>query len=465
MTIKESRNIYMVGIKGYGMASLAVVLAAMGKHVQGSDVDERFPTDELLDSSNIMRHVGFDARNIPADTDVVITTGAHGGLKNPEVLAAQEKGVRVLTHGQALGETMDLFATRIGVCGTHGKTTTSAMCAYVMTKLGCKIGYQIGTASFSGMNGGGYSGDDYFVVESDEYVSSPGIDNTPRFHYQHPQYAICMNIDLDHVDVYKDLDAVKASFKTFFEIIKDQNGTLVYCRDDMNAFEVASSVHGLNTLSYGFSEESDIVVSLAEKSYSITFPDGESLTGTLTVPGRHNVLNATGVLVLVKILKLDVTKATEVLTEFQGSKLRFEVLLENNDYALVNDYAHHPVEIRVTIDAARSRYPGRRIIAVFHPHTLSRTKQFKDEFVQELKKADKAYFFDIYASARDDDDKSLTSQMIVDEAGLDNLEYLPEAGAAEMLLDEIQKGDVILMIGAGSKFGVHEKLCSALKEK
>jgi UDP-N-acetylmuramate--alanine ligase len=466
MNIRDTQTIYMVGIKGFGMASLASVLAKMGKKISGSDVDKRFPTDDLLDELDIERRVGFDQANVPDDAQLVITTGAHGGLKNPEVLEAQEKGIPVLTHAEALGAVMDMFPNRISVCGCHGKTTASAMCAYVMHNMGLKLGYQVGVPTFSGLQGGDYTGGEYFVVESDEYVASPGMDNTPRFMYLNPNYALCLNIDMDHVDVYKDLESIKRAFKEFFEKILNQNGMLVYCRDDQNAHEVATSVEGLRLLSYGTDEGADVGIQIGDDGqHKVYFQNGDEIPFELSVPGRHNVLNASGVLALLSTMQLDVHEASKHLKSFHGAQLRFEVLFDSAEYTVINDYGHHPVEVKATIDAIRTTYSGRRLIVVFHPHTLSRTRYFKDAFIQELRKADQAFIMDIFASARDDNDGSLTSDMIVQEAqqkGAANIAYLPPDSALEDLHSQLRPHDVILFIGAGDKLYLYNKLIEKL---
>lgn len=462
MLINEAQNIYMVGMKGFGMASLATVLVKMGKHVTGSDVDKHFPTDDLLDKLNITCLVGFSARNIPKECDLVVTTGAHGGLKNPEVVSARKKGIPVMTHAEALGSVMDMFKNRIAICGSHGKTTTSSMCSYTLYKMGVKMGYQVGVPTFSGLPGGDYTGNDYFVVESDEYVASPGIDNTPRFMYQHPNYALCMNIDLDHIDVYPDLDSMKKAYKDFFNILRNQNGTLVYCHDDENTCSVVRSIKRLKTISYGTSAGAQ--VSIDDKT--IRFADGTHYTFDLKVPGKHNILNAAGVLILIRELGLDPIEALTHINTFTGPQLRFEVLYDTSKHTVINDYGHHPAEVKVTLEAARSQYPQRRLLVVFHPHTLSRTRHFKDAFLHELEKADKVYMLDIFASARDDNDASLTSEMIVDEAhtnGYYSIEYLPQSMGVDILLKEIHDGDVILFIGAGDKFYLYEKLIQRLQ--
>lgn len=457
----------MVGIKGFGMASLATVLVKMGKHVTGSDVGTYFTTDDLLDELQIKRLVGFDASHVPADTDIVITTGAHGGLHNPEVDEARSRGIQIYTHAEALGLVMDSFEKRIAICGCHGKTTSSAMCAYVMHQMGLPLGYQVGASSFSGLPGGDYTGTDYMVVESDEYVASPGIDNTPRFLFQNPTHTLCLNIDLDHVDVYPDLDAVKMAFQTFFEKIASQDGQVVYCYDNESARKVAQNVIGLHIRSYGTDMQADVKLAFHDGQGTVTFEDGRTYDLRLRLPGKHNLLNATGVLTIIDALGLDCAEAVKHLQTFAGAKLRYEVLLDTPDYTVINDYAHHPREIHAVIEATRSQYPDRRLKVLFQPHTVSRTKMFQKEFVEELAQADEAVMLDIFQSAREPLDENFTSAYIVEQAhdaGHTNIAY-KTFESVEADFQSYEKGDVIVWLGAGDKKYLYTKLVDYLKSR
>lgn len=467
MTIKEAQHIYMVGIKGFGMASLSVILHKMGKHVQGSDVEKIFPTDQLLDRYSIHKDIGFSGELITDDIDLVITTGAHGGLHNEQVLVAKERGIPILTHAEALGETMQLFKTQIAICGTHGKTTTSGLMAYVFHEMGTPSAYQVGTSDVSGLPGGDYTGDDYIVVESDEYVASLGDDNTTRFLYQHPDVAICTNIEFDHPDAYKDEAAVKNAFRKFFENVKGKDGLVVYCEDDKNAPEVAESVDGLKTVSYGFSDDADFRITTYTPDSDGTHItiESELFTESLSLKsllyGKHNARNVAGIVAALHMMKFDSKDYVQHFGTFKGSKIRFEMLRDDADLTVIDDYAHHPTEIRALMDAVNAKYPDRRTVLVFQPHMVSRTDAFKKEFIEALTTADESFLLDIFKPPREDTPSQLTSEQMVLEAhamGHDMITYLSEKDAKQAIMDAIQKGDVLVFAGANDKFGIHTQI-------
>lgn len=460
----------MVGIKGFGMASLSIVLKKMGKHVEGTDVEKIFPTDELLDAYNIHKNVGFSSDHITDDVDLVITTGAHGGLHNEEVLSAQQKGISVLTHAEALGETMKLFKTQISVCGTHGKTTTSGLMAYVLHEMKIPSAYQVGTSSVSGLPGGDYTGDQYIVVESDEYMASLGDDDTPRFLYQHPDIAICTNIEFDHPDAYKDIDAVKNAFSKFFLQIKQKNGLVVYCADDKNAIDVAESIDNLKTVSYGFSDQADFRITdytPDEKGTKITI-ESELFTESVTVHsllyGKHNARNMTGIIAALHMMKFDSKDYIQHFATYTGSKIRFEIIRDDSDVTIIDDYAHHPTELRALRDAVQAKYPKRRKMLVFQPHMVSRTVALKEDFIEALAEYDGSFLLDIFKPPREDTTSQLTSEQIVSEAhslGYDTINYLAQDEAKDAIMNVIEKGDVLIFAGANDKFNIQNTIAKS----
>lgn len=467
MTLKEAQHVYMVGIKGFGMASLAVVLKKMGKQVTGSDIETRFPTDDLLDAVGIDRVIGFKPENVPSDADFVIVTAAHGGLHNPEVLAATQRSIPVLTHGEALGQTMDLFENRIAICGTHGKTTTSALLSYALHQLKAEFAYQVGTSEFSGLPGGGYAGKKAFVVESDEYFASPGIDDTPRFMYQNPTTTICTSIEYDHPDVYPTFELYKKAFHDFFIKLEQVRGTLIYCMDDTGAREVAASVESaerITKLSYGFTADADYVITETGTSeFEILHKASqEHMFITTSLFGKHNMLNATAVLIQLRLMGYPVDQLETILSTFTSSKLRFNILHDSADFVAIDDYAHHPTEIRALLDSARSKYPSRRILLVFQPHMVSRTQALKSEFIEAFHEAEETILLDIFKPQREDAQEStLTSEQIVEEAhqkGYTNIVYASEQTALQQLQDMRKPGDVIVFAGANNKFKLYEHI-------
>src|SRR3989344_5575908 len=405
MTSGKTRNIYLVGIKGVGMAALAVYLKERGKNVWGSDVVEEFPTDAILHQNNIKMLKGFHESNIDDDIDLVITTGAHGGLENVEVKTARNKNIPVMTLAQEVGHLMNEYKTRISVCGSHGKTTTSAMIAFVLNKLGLNASHLVGVPKFSGLNGGHYGGTDHLTVEADEYVASPGIDDTPRFMYQSPNIIICTNVDYDHPDVFPTQESMEEVYLNFFRKLDKENGVLIYCEEDERLVKLVAQLDIKNKHRYSLIKDNQI---------------------DLAIPGRHNQLNACAVQALADVLKFDTHVVKRHLMSFSGSSRRFEKIFETNDTYLYDDYAHHPREIEATIEAVRGLYPQRRLLIIFQSHTYSRTKQFLREFVSVLGKADEAIVTDVFSSAREKE-ISVRGVDFENEAhnqGINNLSYI-----------------------------------------
>ena len=469
--ITTGKKIYMVGIKGVGMTALALIYKKLANHIIGSDIGTVFPTDRILKENNIPIKGGFTPRNITDDIDLVVTTGAHGGMTNPEVEEAINKGIEVLTHGQALGGLMDDFKTTISVCGAHGKTTTSALAAYVLYNSTLKGAHLVGTAEFSSLTGGDYWGNDYFVSEADEYSNSPGTDPTPRFMFQHPDYIVCTNIDFDHPDRYKDLYDVQQSYKKFFTTQnQDRKGILIYCGDDDVSVDASQDVPSESKYSFGFSEKCDLLLSdygvRENKSYFTASFKGKDLGEfNLYIPGRHNVLNTGAVILLAHLLDLDIDNTRTTLSHFTGSSRRFEEIFIGNDIYLYDDYAHHPKEIAAVIEAARSRFPQHRVILIFQPHTYSRTKMLAERFIEALSEADRSYVLDVFASAREKETQAVySSEQLIEQARLEsktNIEYLSSSNLS-LLKDVIKRGDIVITAGAGDIYKYHSELVNII---
>ena len=456
MIISKAQNIYMVGIGGVGMLALALILKKQGKNVWGVDAEKFHSTDVVLDENNIQYKRGFDKKHVTGDIDLVITTAAHGGLINEEVEEARKQNIPVMSYAEALGKVMDMFDTRVSVCGTHGKTTTSGMGAFVADELDIPSGHAVGTLQVSGLDSGGFSGNDMFIAEADEYAVSSGTDHTAKFMSHNPNVIICMNIEHDHVDIYKDLDAVKKTFKKFFQKLPD-NGVLIYNRDDENTHEVAMSAN-VDTISYGFNPDSDVCISGTKGHYTITLQDGKKINMNLSVPGKHNLLNATAILILMTQYGKKAEDVVEALENFKSTRLRFEKVHITDDYTVIVDYGHHPTEVMVTIEAAREEYPDRRIVVFFQPHSFSRTDAFQDEFVQELAKADHGVLLDIYGSTHEYEAFDIRSADMIKKAhkeGLKNVEYIPNEALVSSLKRIVHPGDILIFIGAGDFFAIY----------
>lgn len=437
------KHIYLVGIKGVGMTALAVYLKEQGYIVSGSDVPEVFPTNAVLSENNIAIVEGFKIENITDAIDLVVTTGAHNGLQNIEVVVAQKKGIPVKTLAQFVGEETNRFKIVISVCGSHGKTTTSAMVGFVLHSLGLSSSHLVGTPTFSGLYGGHYGGYDYLVVEADEYIASPGVDSTPRFMYQNPDVIICTSVEHDHPDAFPTPKDLEKAYLKFFQKLDNKKGVLIYCNEDWALQQLIEQV--------------DI-----EKKIAYT---EERMT--LSIPGRHNRLNASAVLQLGKALNLDEDAVRNALESYTGSARRFEKIFEGNEIMLIDDYAHHPTEIEATIEAARAQYPGRRLVVVFQSHTYSRTKQFFVEFISSLALADRVYITDIFASARETAQQVTAQDMVAaaQKRGISVLSYCPFDQISTILGQQLQRGDVIITMGAGALYQVHDELTEYIKNQ
>lgn len=499
LNLTKIKKAYFVGIKGVGMTALAIVAKEMGMKVIGSDIEAEFPTDELLAKYKIPVLKGFKKENLLLPNcynhnkkpiaDLVVVTGAHGGLGNPEALAAKEMELPILTHGEALGvfmaqadKTHETYKTHeshkqkgISVAGSHGKTTTAAMIAHVLTKAGLDPSFAIGCGVVKSLGTSGHAGSgEYFVAEADEYVADPQFDLTPRFLYQKPTIEVFTNIDYDHPDVFSSIEDLKMIFLKFAKKLP-KDGLLIAGRDNINARSILPAVK-VPVLTYGFSPRASFQISHVSFGEERTFfwakfqgvDIGEFV---LRVPGRHNTENAAASAVLANYLGLSWEKIKEHLATYQGSKRRFEFVGESNGIKLYDDYAHHPEEIKATLQAAREWFSQGGLTVIFQPHTYSRTKALLSEFANCFEKADNVIISDIYASEREKEDSGINAKVLAWETR----KYHPrvfygggERETVEVIREkrekgEIRKGDIVFTMGAGDIFRWHKNIVKSLK--
>lgn len=451
-TRTAKKNAHLVGIKGVAMASLAVYLTQSGVRVTGSDVPEDFPTQEELKEVGVTVFSGFDPNHIKGKSrpDVVYYTGAHGGRDNVEVEAAIRDGIPVLPHGAALGDIMKA-SRQIVVSGSHGKTTTSAMIAVLLTYAKLDPSFAIGCGSIAGLRAAGHKGKGaWFVAEGDEYITDPAHDLTPRFLWLDPEILVVTNVDYDHPDAYPDLEAVKGAFLS----LQNKSTISVLNADDPNSRELRKNT---SALTYGFSPAATYRITRVGAGQERTFFSLEErgiLLGefSLKVPGKHNVSNAVAALVTCHTAGVSWDILREGLLEFTGTKRRFEKLSLTRGVTFYDDYAHHPAEVSATIKAAREWYPKQRIIVVFQPHTYSRTKSLLQEFSQCFSGADTVLLADVYASAREHDTLGINGMTLVYEAAKHHkdVQYAKDQSAiSRKLRDLASEGDIVLFMGAG----------------
>ena len=454
------------------MANLAVILKKMGKNVTGCDIREEFITDKLLQDNKISWLVGFDVNKLPKQTDLIVYSAAHGGTSNPLVIETLKRNINVISQAKLLGELMDQFETKIAVCGCHGKTTTSSLLVYALNKLKQKPSYLVGVPFFSGSQGGDFQSKKYFVVEADEYGVNPPVNKTPKFNLLNPDYIIATNIDFDHPDVYKDLKETKKAFKKFFG-----NRKLIANIDDKNLFQC---INTLNSITYGESEKSNYqIVDLKTDEEGSSFKivnnshpklgsgsrNKFGMTYQTSLFGKHNISNAAAVIVQLLELGFKANDIKTALIGFTGAERRFEKVYFKNNIYLFDDYAHHPSEIAATIKAARNRFPKKRIVVIFQPHTFSRTNFLLKEFRQSLSLTDQGFVLPIFASAREKSDQfKISSKDIV--SAKPNLKYVESNGELlEELNKTIKEGDVIFTMGAGDVYKLKELIIKIIDQR
>ncbi|WP_210364888.1 UDP-N-acetylmuramate--L-alanine ligase [Bacillus sp. REN3] len=414
---------HFVGIKGSGMSALAQVLHDMDYQVQGSDYEKHFFTQVALERSGI-KILPFNKENIKPGMTII--AGNAYPDTHEEIQEAMKLGLPIVRYHRFLGDFMQNF-TSVAVTGAHGKTSTTGLMAHVMR--GAKpTSYLIGDGT-----GKGDRDAEYFVFEACEY----------RRHFlsYFPDYAIMTNIDFDHPDYFANIEDV---FSAFQEMAWQVKKGIFACGDDEQLQKIQAKVP---VVFYGFGEENDFQARNVVKSTEGTTFDvfvRNTFYSSFSIPayGDHNVLNSLAVIALCHYENIDSKVISEQLQTFEGVKRRFTEKKVANQI-IIDDYAHHPTEIKATIEAAKQKYPDREIIAVFQPHTFTRTQAFLQEFAESLNKADKVYLCEIFGSARENHGKLTIADL---EEKIDNAELMAEQDTS--VLKEHEDG-VILFMGAG----------------
>jgi len=442
----------MIGIGGIGLSAIAQVLAAQGVHVTGCDLCESALTRNL-ERAGIPVSVGHSVDHLKGVDLVVISSAVPE--TNPEVVAARGAGIPVV-HRRELLARMMRGSDGIAVAGTHGKTTTTAMIAYVLSELGHDPTYVVGGLSEDlGGNAGAGAGR-WFVLEADEYDHA--------FEDLQPWVGVVNNVEMDHPDCFADLAAVRRAFAAFMAHVRP-DGWLVAGIDSPEVAELVATVDlKARVVTFGASEAADCRLEdvRAKPGGGVSFVwrsvEHGSVPVSLRVPGIHNALNATAAMAVLARCGVHPAEAAQVLERFQGVARRFQVKGERNGVTIVDDYAHHPSEIRATLAAARARYPGRRIVAVFQPHTYSRTEALLDDFAVCFADADLVRLVDIFP-ARPSERPTITSEELAVAVRHAHVAYVGDlANATRTLRAELEPGDVLITLGAGTGYTIGESL-------
>ncbi|KKT23010.1 MAG: UDP-N-acetylmuramate-L-alanine ligase [Parcubacteria group bacterium GW2011_GWE1_43_8] len=452
----QAKRIYFIGLKGVGMTALAQLLKSRGVQVWGSDTEEQFFTDKVLAAAGIECEIGFSAKHLDRPIDLVIRSSAYSD-DQVEVKAAKEKKIPVLSYAEALGELAGEYKS-VAVCGSHGKTTISAMLAHVLKQANLSPSAIVGSAvpQFGGnaLVGSG----ELLVFEADEYQN--------KLQYFSPQSVILTSIDWDHPDFFPSADDYFATFVTFLKKIPT-DGFVVACYDSDNVKEAVDKA-GLSPekiLTYGLTDGRLQMVRmwLDEGRWHFSATDGEEYLGEfwLKLVGSHNVANALAVIACARRLGVDLEAIRTGLASFEGTARRFENKGKlTNGITVVDDYAHHPGEIKATLKAARAFYPYKNIRCVFQPHTFSRTQALLADFGKSFAETDEVIVLDTYTSAREKTGE-VTSAQLVEEIKKNhtNVIYKPTISeAVNYLMETTNRNNLVLTMGAGDVWQVGDKL-------
>ena len=465
------KQVHFVGIKGVGMASLAIILKEAGLIVTGSDDNGQYITDSSLQKAGINFYEGFSGNHINK-AELLIATGAHGGFENIEVITAKKRGKQVVTFAEAVGMFMEGSITgrsqkAISVAGTHGKTTTTAMIATILQKCNLDPSYLIGTSYIPTLiNSGHFGTGEFFVVEADEYASEPIYDKRAKFLWHKPAMAIITNIEHDHPDIYPTLESFISAFDKFIHSLPLES-TLIVNGDDLNIRRIINNIK-LRVITFGLNQNNDVIISevksdLESTRFRLKYLNHNFGEFILNVAGIHNCMNATAAIIASYETGLSVDSIRKSIYQFTGSKRRLELLGKlKSGGILYDDYAHHPTEIQKTLKALREIYPHKKIISIFQPHTYSRTKVLFKDFGISFTDSDVVILMDIFPSAREKTDFSISSSKLADEIRKHhpNVIFLPQIDNVVKYFDEFPPSgdDLVITIGAGDVYKIGQKL-------
>lgn len=444
------RRIHIIGIGGIGLSAIARVLLARGVQVSGSDQTASPITDELA-RRGAKIFIGHRAENL-GDVDLVLVTSA-APEDNPEIVAARRRKLRIVKRYEFFPE-LTAGKKTIAVAGTHGKTTTTGMIAMILANAGLDPDAVIGGV-IPELGGNARAGQgDYFVIEADEYDRA--------FLGLRPTIAVVTSIEMDHPDVYRDVEEVASAFREFMQLVP-RDGCVIGCGDFA---KVTTELQRLGTrvVRYGFNADNDwrasaITPNTRGGSDFVVWRGREEIGDwRLEIPGRHNILNALAAIAAANQVGVDLEIARQTLQEFRGVARRFEIKGEFRGITIVDDYAHHPTEIRAALATARTRFPDRKIWAVFQPHTFSRTEALLDEFADALADADHVIVTEIYA-ARERNERGVSGMQIINRMSHRDARFIASLDAVmEFLIKHLNVGDVLITLGAGDVNRVGERI-------
>lgn len=448
-----TKRLHFVGIGGIGMSGIAEILINQGFEVSGSDL-VRSENTEYLENLGIKIFIGHDKKNIE-DAEVVVYSSAVKPADNPETAEAMRLGIPLIRRAEMLAEVSRLNYT-LAVSGTHGKTTTTSIIGLMLIRAGIDPTVIVGgrLKDFGGTNARLGKGN-WTVVEADEYDRS--------FLQLTPSIAIVNNIEAEHLDIYKDFDDVKETFTEFANKVPFY-GFVACCLDDDGVKDIIASINK-KIVTYGLSRNCDIradEIDFDGQTTNCKIYQNDELLGSLKIkiPGTHNIRNTLAAITVARMLDVDFTTIKESIEDFHGVYRRFDIKGETGGVMVVDDYAHHPTEVEATLQAARNVY-NRRIVAVFQPHTYTRTQKLYKDFARSFDEADVLIVSDVYP-AREKPIEGVDGALIADytrKLGHRNVEYIPKLDDISSHVKKILKdGDMLITLGAGNVCNIADEL-------
>ncbi len=455
----KQQHFHFTGIGGIGMSGIAEVLLSLGYRISGSDV-KLSPITERRASRGAVIYEGHDAANVGNASAVVVSSAVDP--HNPEIEEARRRNIPVIPRGELLAELMRL-KYGIAIAGSHGKTTTTSMVGHILSDAGFDPTIVVGgrVASMGGSNAR-VGRSDFLVVESDESDGS--------FLKLSPILAVVTNIDREHLDHYKDIDQIRSAFEEFINKVPFY-GAAVLCLDDENVQRILPAVNR-RTITYGANAQVDLAISDANcghfsSEFRLRFRRKDLGQFRLRLPGFHNVLNAAATVAVALELDVPPDRIREALAGFTGVDRRFQMRGQERGITVIDDYGHHPTEIRATLAAAKQCHYG-RVLAIFQPHRYTRTQALMDDFARSFNQADAVYVLDIYA-ASEKPIEGVTADLLaarMREFGHRRAQYVGSADeAVRAVLEEAKPGDVVMTLGAGNVWQAGDLILERLKGK
>lgn len=466
MEIKKGAHVHMMGICGTAMASLAGLLKDRGYYVTGSDSNPYPPMSTQIENLGIKILKGYKAENLNPKPDFVIV-GNVISANNEEAQELMRLKIPYTSLPKAMGEYIIENRDCVCISGTHGKTTTTSLMAWVSEQCGQKPGFLIGgiaknfSQSFKNPKG------NLFVIEGDEYDTA-FFDKVPKFVHYKPKYAILTSVEFDHADIYKDLDDVKKAFSKLMHLVP-LDGHLICWGEDKNIASIKGQCKAPTT-TYGL-KNCDVTAKILKTTgegteFQVTFKGEDMGTYSMPLSGEYNVLNALSVITLTKLLKWDQNKVKQAFKTFEGVKRRQEILGEPRGVLIIEDFAHHPTAVKETIKGIRMKYPNRKVWAVFEPRSAtSRRKIFQKDYAMAFEEAHEIMIAEAFDQTKINESDRFSSAELVDDIKKNGKSAHVYKSADDIVKDIVkgtQKGDLVLIMSNGGFDGIYTKLMQAM---